>query len=248
MLFLEFLIIYFICIDTPIYDQPFSYQGTVLVIPLLHFYLFPPYPQQERRDAAWDELPPAPFYPWWSNAAPCYLLNAFIPPQNAQILSPKDSVPTPYFGLLITGCCRSSPSTLSSNEGGRAHTWARGACTLPVLWHSAPDLFSFGFSLWDCSFFSYNLAEDSIAPPHIQHHPSSSQAGPSLLSSCLWTDTVCLPSSSDMQKRENMGRCKLGEPPAPLKRMAWAAHEPFTWTSILKLKKAPSFSFILKTN
>lgn len=76
MLFLEFLIIYFICIDTPIYDQPFSYQGTVLVIPLLHFYLFPPYAQQERR----DELPPAPFYPRWSEAAPCYLLNAFIPP------------------------------------------------------------------------------------------------------------------------------------------------------------------------
>lgn len=47
MLFLEFLIIYFICIDTPIYDQPFSYQGTVSVIPLLHFYLFPLYPQQE---------------------------------------------------------------------------------------------------------------------------------------------------------------------------------------------------------
>lgn len=47
-----------------------------------------------------------------------------------------------------------------------------------MLWHSVPDLFSFGFSLRDCSFFSYNLAEDSIAPPHIQHHPSSSQAVP----------------------------------------------------------------------
>lgn len=37
MLFLEVLIIYFICIDTPIYDQPFSYQGTVWYF---FFYIF----------------------------------------------------------------------------------------------------------------------------------------------------------------------------------------------------------------
>lgn len=125
MLFLEFLIIYFICIDTPIYDQPFGYQGTVLVIPLLRFYLFLWHPQQEgsqdlcQGGGQWDGLIPS--------LPPClmarfhgHLLHLTLEHHSGLQGQPSYPTPSPSLPQLLL---KSSPGSLAPEEEAGAHTW-----------------------------------------------------------------------------------------------------------------------------
>lgn len=155
MLFLEFLIIYFICIDTPIYDQPLGYQGTVLVIPLLRFYLFLLYPQQEgwqdlcQGGWQWDGLIPS-LPPHLMASFHGHLLATCIPPWSPTA-GCKDSPPTQRLHLLfLSSCWRPFPGSSAPEGEGGAHTWAWAPSLLQVLWHVVPKLFSFGISIWGC--------------------------------------------------------------------------------------------------